>query len=106
MPEIQEVIPDNKGGAPKGNNNAGKNKPWQDVLRRAMLQDDRQRLRQAAEMLLDKAAEGDLNAIKELADRLDGKSKQAVEHTGADEGPIKVEHKTPLDFAGVLNKLG
>jgi hypothetical protein len=47
-------------------------------LKRAIAQDDGVRLRKAAEKLLDKAAEGEPWAIKEIADRLDGKSQQNV----------------------------
>ena len=39
-----------------------------------------------AERLLDKAAEGDVSAMKELGDRLDGKSPQAL--TDADGNPL------------------
>jgi hypothetical protein len=64
-------------GAPFGNNNAIKNKLWSDTLRRAIAQDRGDRVRQAAERLLDEAAKGEPWAIKELADRLDGRSVQA-----------------------------
>ena len=64
-------------GAPFGNNNATKNKLWSDTLRRAIAQDRGDRVRQAAERLLDEAAKGEQWAIKELADRLDGKSVQS-----------------------------
>jgi hypothetical protein len=64
-------------GAPFGNNNAIKNKLWSDTLRRAIAQDRGDRVRQAAERLLDEAAKGEPWAIKELADRLDGKSVQS-----------------------------
>ena len=64
-------------GAPFGNNNAIKNKLWSDTLRRAIAQDSGDRVRQAAERLLDEAAKGEPWAIKELADRLDGKSVQS-----------------------------
>jgi hypothetical protein len=64
-------------GAPFGNNNATKNKLWSDTLRRAIAQDSCDRVRQAAERLLDEAAKGEPWAIKELADRLDGKSVQS-----------------------------
>lgn len=63
-------------GAPFGNTNAIKNKLWSDTLRRAIAQDRGDRVRQAAERLLDEAAKGEPWAIKELADRLDGKSVQ------------------------------
>jgi len=50
-----------------------------DVLHRAIKQDDADRLRRAAERLLDLAAEGEPWAAKELMDRLDGKAKQQIE---------------------------
>ena len=62
--------------APFGNNNATKNKLWSDTLRRAIAQDDRNRLWRAAQNLLDQAASGEQWAIRELADRLDGKAQQ------------------------------
>jgi hypothetical protein len=65
------------GGQP-GNNNAGKNKPFWRALDRAIAQDDGKRLRAAAEKLIDMAANGDIPAMKELADRLDGKSAQPI----------------------------
>lgn len=52
------------------------------ALERAIAQDKAQRLRDAAEKLLDLAAAGEQWAVKELADRLDGKPKQATELTG------------------------
>ena len=65
-------------GAPIGNRNASKTKLWEDELRRAILADDGKKLRAIAEKLMDKAAEGDIAAIKELGDRIDGKSVQPV----------------------------
>jgi len=64
-------------GAPEGNIN-WKGKVWNDALRRAIVQDDGLRLRKAAEKLLDKAADGEAWAVKEIADRLDGKAAQDV----------------------------
>lgn len=69
------------GGAPQGNNNAGRNKPFWRAIDRAIVQDDGKRLREAAEKLLDLAAQGEQWAVKELADRLDGKAAQAIELT-------------------------
>jgi len=63
--------------APEGNIN-WKGKVWNDALRRAIVQDDGLRLRKAAEKLLDKAADGEAWAVKEIADRLDGKDAQDV----------------------------
>ena len=46
------------------------------ALNRAIAQDDSNRLRAAAERLLDLAAAGEAWAVRELADRLDGKPMQ------------------------------
>jgi hypothetical protein len=43
---------------------------------------DMPRLRNIARALIDKAEEGDMAAIKEFADRIDGKVPQGLEHTG------------------------
>ena len=76
-------------GAPVGNQNAAKeNRRWSETLNRAIAQDDGKRLRAAAEKLLDEAANGQPWAIKELADRLDGKPKQQTELSGPDGGAI------------------
>lgn len=45
------------------------------------------RLHLVADKLVDRAIEGDIQAIKEINDRIDGKVPQGV--TGADDGPIK-----------------
>ena len=67
-------------GAPQGNQNSSKtNRLWGETIRKAALQADAKLLRKIADKLLEKAAEGDIQAIKELGDRLDGRSVQAVE---------------------------
>ena len=45
---------------------------------------DLKKLRQIARVHIEKAAAGDMQAIKELADRLDGKPSQMLEHSGPD----------------------
>ena len=67
------------GGAPIGNKNNVKNRPFAEAINRAIAQDDGKRLRAIAESLLTKAAEGDISAIKEFADRVDGKVMQQIE---------------------------
>jgi hypothetical protein len=62
----------------KGNQLGAKSRAFDGALRRAIAQDDGKRLREAAEKLLTYASEGQAWAIKELADRLDGKSQQNV----------------------------
>lgn len=76
-------------GAPVGNTNSSKNnRLWAETIRRAVVQSDPDRLRRIAEALLTKAEGGDINAIKEIGDRLDGKPQQAVELGGPDGQPI------------------
>ena len=55
-------------------------KPFRDALRLAVneCQDDKKKLRAIAEQLVERAISGDVQAIKEVADRLDGRSPQAL----------------------------
>ena len=63
-------------GRPIGSVN--REKPFNDALRIALKRDPL-RLHRIAERLADKAEEGDLAAIREIADRLDGKPSQIVD---------------------------
>jgi hypothetical protein len=75
-------------------NGRPKTKPFKDALRKAIetAGDDNKALKLVAAALLAKAQEGDVPAIKEIADRLDGKVAQPI--SGDDEGDaIKVVHK-------------
>src|SRR5262245_52870785 len=65
-----------KMGRPIGSVN--REKPFNDALRIALKRDPRRLLR-IAERLAEKAEEGDLAAIREIADRLDGKPTQVVD---------------------------
>lgn len=79
-------------GAPKGNNNSSlDNRLWANTIRRAVIQSDAARLRKIAEALLEKAEEGDIAAIKEIGDRLDGKAVQAVDASVKHSGKVAVE---------------
>ena len=66
-------------GRPIGSVN--REKPVSDLLRVAVLSGGGRRLRVIIEKLLDKAEQGDLQAIKEVevGDRLDGKCAQTIE---------------------------
>ena len=64
-------------GAPLGNKNGTKNKPFLDALRRSIAQNP-QKLRNAADKVLEKAEEGEPWAVNFLADRTDGKAIQAT----------------------------
>jgi hypothetical protein len=63
-------------GRPIGSVN--REKPFNDALRIALRRDPR-RLPRIAEKLAEKAEEGDLAAIREIADRLDGKPAQVID---------------------------
>lgn len=64
--------------APLGNKNATKNRPWAEAVNRALLANDGQKLRALADKLIDRALEGDVSALKEIGDRVDGKPAQML----------------------------
>jgi len=56
-------------------------KPFREALRveiAALAEDDKRGLRKVARQLIEQAEAGDIQAIKELGDRLDGKVPQAL----------------------------
>jgi hypothetical protein len=57
----------------------------------------RWRLRTIAEKLIEKAMQGDLEAIEQVADRLDGKPSQAIER-----GDVPVEPMTDQQLMAVI----
>jgi hypothetical protein len=67
------------GGAPKGNQNAVKGKMWSDALRKEIVQNDH--LPKLVQALILKALEGDMSALREIGDRLEGKPVQSIEQT-------------------------
>ncbi len=74
-----------KSGNPNGNR---REKLFFNALTRAMAQDNGQKVRQAVDKLLELAAAGESWAIKELADRLDGKASQSVDLGSDPERPV------------------
>ena len=80
--------------APLGNKNAVKNRPWAEVINRALIQGDGQRLRTIAEKLLTLAENGDIQALKEVGDRLDGKPAQQVQLSGDADEPLRIVHES------------
>jgi hypothetical protein len=78
-------IKEPKVGAPIGNTNSSKtNRIWGNIIRKLAVQEDYKKLHVIAEKLYEKAAEGDLGAVKEIGDRLDGKAVATQELTGPD----------------------
>jgi len=74
--------------APAGNNNAGKGKQWSDAIRKVInevVEDNsgeepiqRKRLIIIARKVATMAQAGDIQAIREVGDRLDGKAAQSI----------------------------
>ena len=82
-----------------GNKNSGRKaeKPFKDALRMelAAAGEDQKALRKVAKVLIKKAQDGDMQAIKELGDRIDGKVAQQVNHAdNTGEGPAQFVYRT------------
>ena len=80
--DLDENTNKSRGGQP-GNTNQSKNKPFLDAMRRALAQNPH-RIASIVDKVLEKAEEGEPWAVKEVADRLDGKSVQATDITSSD----------------------
>ena len=81
-------------GRPIGSMN--RQKPFTDMLRVALLSGGGRRLRIIAERLAEKAEQGDLAAIQQIADRLDGKCAQVIERGG-----VSVEMLSDLELYAI-----
>ena len=79
-----------QGGAPLGNQNARRGARWRDAINKALRQDP-DALDRLARALVAKAAEGDLAALREIGDRLDGKATQSHEHGAMSGDPLPSE---------------
>ena len=66
-----------KRGGQKGNTNATKGKRLSGILRKRL--EERAEEDALMNVLLDKALDGDLQAIKEVFDRIDGKANQSLD---------------------------
>lgn len=85
-------------GNPHG---SGTEKVWRDAVLLAVNdkegkgKDARKKLRALAEALVEKGLAGDVGAIKEIGDRLDGKAAQVV---AGDENGGPIRHKVTVEF--------
>ena len=55
-----------------------------------------------ADKLVERGLDGDVTALKEIGDRLDGKPTQGVEHTGKGGGPVEISDMSILERAMVI----
>jgi hypothetical protein len=62
-------------------------RPWSESLQKALLQGDGKKLRALAEKLIQVGLGGDVSAIREIGDRIQGKPQQDVQITGS---PISI----------------
>ena len=85
--------------APVGNQNASNARQWRAAIERALearsvsRMDGKRQIDALAEKLIDAAETGDLGALKEFGDRLDGKPSQGVTVSGDADNPLKVIQK-------------
>jgi len=88
-------------GAPFGNQNGKRQRIWHAAIMRALETRDKSRLDgkreldELASKLLDLVATGDLAALKEFGDRLDGKPATVIVGD-ADADPVQVEGRVRL----------
>lgn len=75
-------------GAPEGNRNSAKGRLFYEQLRKVLVQNDALKLRNIAQVLADKAEEGESWAVKEIMDRMDGKAIQSNTIENADGSPL------------------
>ena len=83
-------IETNKAGAPKGNDNAKKNKLFYDRIRKHLIQNPA-KLEKIVETLVQEAQNGEPWAVKEIMDRVDGKAVQSTEISGVDGEAIELK---------------
>lgn len=84
--------------ANKNNSHSSKiNRLMNDTLRRVLIQDEALRARTITEALVTKAEEGDVSAIKEVFDRMDGKVVQENKLSGDADAPLLIQVVTGID---------
>lgn len=81
-----------------GNTHSSKiNRLAAETLKRVLIQEEAIRLRQVTEALVAKAEGGDVSAIKEIFDRVDGKVVQENKVTGDSDEPVIIKIVTGIE---------
>lgn len=89
-------------GAPAGNQNAARAKVWRAAINRALDRrtasrvDGIKEIDALAEQLLTLVSQGDITAIKEFGDRMDGKPAQAIVGGDDEDNPIRTVSEVVL----------
>lgn len=87
--------------AARGRPTGSATKAWEDAVRKASHAIDpkakMRKLEQLANSLISAGLAGDVSALKEIGDRLDGKVPQAMEHAGKGGGPLVVTWQPPSE---------
>lgn len=84
--------------ANQGNKHSNKqNRIWGNIIRKLAVQEDYKKLHTIANALYEKASDGDMNAIKEIGDRLDGKAVSTNEISGTDGQDLVIRVITGID---------
>lgn len=84
-------------------------KLWQEAILRAIKRrenEDPQALEKLADALIRKVEEGDVAAIKELGDRMDGKVAQAIVGGEDDDNPLNLVHRIERVIVSPSDKNG
>ena len=93
------------GGAPTGNNNAGKGKPWREAIDKALKQYKTDEIKaktvlhKIATKVVEDALAGNKDAWQEIGNRLDGRPAQSMTVSGDVENPLYL-----LPLEGVESK--
>lgn len=83
---------------------------WADAVMRAVnrrLDDEEgqpKKLDRLADELVDAGMRGDIPALKEIGDRLDGKPKQAIDHGTQDDDPLQEFLRAVTDGTGRIGE--
>lgn len=96
--ERKRLAAERSSEANRGNTHSSKiNRLAADTLKRVLIQEEAIRLRTVTEALVTKAEGGDVSAIKEIFDRIDGKVVQENQISGNPDQPLEIKIVTGIE---------